>query len=254
VGVTLDQWLILGVAALLVGITKTSISGLGTIVVTLFAFVFPAKESTATSLFLLMAGDVLAVALYSRQADWKLIRSLLPAVVPGIVVGAVFMHFVDNKVMLIGIGACIGLTLIVQAIVSLREAHGPAPAPDATPNRALTMGTGVMAGFVTLVGNAAAAVMSLYLLATHTDKMRFVASAAWFYCIVNLVKVPFIVALGIVNWHHVLVLSTLVPLTVVSGLLGKRFLTRLNQKQFERITLVMTIIACITLLVRGFLA
>jgi len=84
--------------------------------------------------------------------------------------------------------------------------------------------------------------------------MRFVASAAWFYCIINIVKVPFIVSLGIVNWHHVLILLTLVPLVVVSGLLGKRFLTLLNQHQFESITLVMTIAACIVLFVRGILA
>jgi len=259
VGVTIGQWLILAVAGLLVGITKTSVSGLGTFVVMLFAFVFPAKESTASTLFLLLAGDVLAVSLYHSQADWKLIRGLLPAVLPGIAAGALFMRFVDNKVMLIGIGSCIAATLIVQAFLRLRarktaDAAEAGADNEAAPNRALIIGTGVMTGFVTLVGNAAAAVMSLYLLVTHTEKTRFVASSAWFYLIVNVVKVPFIVSLGIVNWRHVAILGTLVPLVVVAGLLGKRFLTRLNQHQFELITLLVTIAACIVLLVRGFLA
>jgi len=252
--VTIGQWLILAVGALLVGVTKTSIGGLGTFVVMLFAFVFPAKESTASSLFLLLAGDVLAVSLYHSQADWKLIKGLLPAVLPGIALGALFMHFVDDKAMLIGIGSCIAATLIVQAILRIRSRPGDEPPQDATPNRALVVGTGVMAGFVTLVGNAAAAVMSLYLLVTHTDKTRFVASSAWFYFIINVVKVPFIVSLGIVNWRHVMILATVVPLVVVAGLLGKRFLTRLNQRQFELITLLVTIAACVVLLVRGILA
>jgi len=261
--ISLAQWVILALAALLVGITKTSIGGLGVIVVALFAFVFPAKESTASSTFLLISGDLLAVALYHRQADWRLIRSLLPAVIPGIAVGALFMHLVDDKVMLIGIGSCIAVTLIVQLILRLHSMHaGPQQEDDATASGAngrakrvaLTVGTGVAAGFVTIVGNAAAAVMSLYLLATHTSKMRFVASAAWFYCIVNLCKVPFLISLNVLNWHHVIVLTTLVPLVVISGLLGKRFLTRINQGQFEGITLVTTAAACIILLIRGFLA
>ena len=252
-GVSLDQWLILALAAVLVGITKTSISGLGAIVVALFAFVFPAKESTATSLFLLISGDVLAVSLYRSQADWKLIRGLLPAVIPGVAVGAVFMHFVDDKIMLIGIGACIGATLLVQLILHIR-AHATDDIAEKPANPALTIGTGVLAGFVTIVGNAAAAVMSLYLLVTHTPKLRFVASAAWFYFIVNIIKVPFIVSLGIVDWNHVVVLATLMPLVVVAGLLGKRFLTHINQRQFERITLITTILACVILLVRGILA
>ena len=258
-GVTIGQWVILAVGALLVGVTKTSIGGLGTFVVMLFAFVFPAKESTASTLFLLLAGDVLAVSLYHSQADWKLIRGLLPAVLPGIALGALFMHYVDDKVMLIGIGLCIAATLIVQAFLRLRARKTSQPADgdnanEAAPNRALIVGTGVMAGFVTLVGNAAAAVMSLYLLVTHTDKTRFVASSAWFYLIINVVKVPFIVSLGIVNWRHVAILGTVVPLVVVAGLLGKRFLTRLNQHQFELITLLVTIAACVVLLVRGIMA
>ncbi|MCL2782365.1 MAG: sulfite exporter TauE/SafE family protein [Propionibacteriaceae bacterium] len=258
---SLVQWLILAVAALLVGVTKTSIGGLGVIVVALFAFVFPAKESTASSTFLLISGDILAVSLYHKQADWHLIRSLLPAVIPGIALGALFMHLVDDKVMLIGIGSCIAVTLIVQLILRIHATIAKTTDDDATDTEhagakraALTIGTGVAAGFVTIVGNAAAAVMSLYLLVTHTNKMRFVASAAWFYCIVNLCKVPFLISLRVLNWHHVIILVTLVPLVLISGLLGRRFLTRINQGQFEGITLVTTIVACVILLVRGILA
>lgn len=247
------QWLVLLVAAVLIGITKTAIGGLATIAVAIFAFVFPAKESTAASLVLLISGDVLAVSLYRAQADWRLIRSLLPAVLPGIGLGVVFMHFVDNKVMLIGIGACIGVTLLVQLIMSLRHKDAPAE-QDAKASLGLTVGAGVAAGFVTLVGNAAASVMSLYLLATHTNKMRFVASSAWFYFIVNLVKLPFMVGLGVLNWHHVLILLTLIPFVIGAGFLGKQLLARINQGQFEKITLVFTVIACVLLLGRGILA
>ena len=251
--ISLSQWLLLALAALLVGITKTSIGGLGVIVVALFAFVFPAKESTASSTFLLIGGDIVAVLLFRTQADWRLIKSLLPAVVPGIALGALFMHLVDDKVMLLGIGTCIGITLLAQLVMRLR-ARGVHSTAETGANPAVTIGTGMIAGFVTIVGNAAAAVMGLYLLATHTDKTRFVASAAWFYFIVNLIKAPFIISLGIVNWHHVVILLTLYPLVIVAGVFGKRFLSHMNQRQFEGITLLTAAAACLVLLTRGILA
>ena len=44
------------VAALLVGFAKTSIGGLGSVAVALFASVMPARESTAAVLLLLLIG------------------------------------------------------------------------------------------------------------------------------------------------------------------------------------------------------
>jgi uncharacterized membrane protein YfcA len=255
VGVSLDQWLILALAGLLVGITKTAIGGLGAIIVALFAFVFPAKESTASSTFLLISGDVMAVLMYRAQADWKLIRNLLPAVIPGIAAGAVFMHFASDKVMLLSIGSCLTVTLLLQFV--LRHQRNATPPPDTPASRARVVAigaTGLAAGFVTIVGNAAAAVMGLYVLVTHTDKMRFVASAAWFYFILNLIKAPFIIGLGIVNWHHVVILLTLLPLVVIGGLAGRKLLGHIGQHQFEAITLITTIAACATLLIRGIIA
>ncbi|HNV10124.1 MAG TPA: sulfite exporter TauE/SafE family protein, partial [Propionibacteriaceae bacterium] len=98
------DWLWMALAALVVGISKTSVGGLGAIAVAIFALVMPAKESTAAVLLLLIVGDVVAVLRYRRHADWKLLLSLLPWVLPGLALGAWFLGRVDDQVLRKSIG------------------------------------------------------------------------------------------------------------------------------------------------------
>ena len=60
------------VAALLVGVSKTGIGGLGVLVVAVFALIIPStKQSTGIVLPLLIFGDTVAVLAYRRHAQWK---------------------------------------------------------------------------------------------------------------------------------------------------------------------------------------
>ena len=72
------QWAGYGVSALLVGVTKTGIPGLGPLIVPLLASVFPARASTGVLLPLLIAADVFAVLRYRRHAVWRHLVRMLP--------------------------------------------------------------------------------------------------------------------------------------------------------------------------------
>ena len=58
---------------------------------------------------------------------------------------------------------------------------------------------GVLAGFTTLVANAAGPLMAIYLLAMRLPKMEFVGTGAVFFMLLNLFKVPFMVNLGLID-------------------------------------------------------
>ena len=58
---------------------------------------------------------------------------------------------------------------------------------------------GVMAGFATMVANAAGPVMTLYLLAMRLNKLEFLGTSAAFFLIINWIKVPFGLQLGLLN-------------------------------------------------------
>ncbi|MCD7915957.1 MAG: sulfite exporter TauE/SafE family protein [Tannerellaceae bacterium] len=49
---------------------------------------------------------------------------------------------------------------------------------------------GLMGGFTTMIGNAAGPVMAVYLLSMRLPKYSFVGASAWFFLVVNYLKLP----------------------------------------------------------------
>ena len=111
---TTTSLVLLAVAALLIGFAKTAIGGVGSVAVAIFALVLPTRESTAAILLLLLVGDVVAVWHYRRDADLSLLRRLIPSVLPGLVIGALFLARVDDDTLRRAIGA---LLLLLARIV-----------------------------------------------------------------------------------------------------------------------------------------
>lgn len=249
---TVLGWVVLGFCALLVGIAKTSIGGLGVLAVAGFALFIPARESTAAVLLVLIIGDLVAVALYRRSADWAMLRALLPAVLPGIALGAVVMAFIDDRTMTALIAGVILVALVIQVLLRRRPvppAHSPTAPTE--PHLLATAGTGLAAGFTTMVANAAGPVMTLYLLAVRAQKMRFVGTMAWYFLIINLAKVPFSIGLGLMTTQTLWLTLVLAPAVLVGTWLGRRFLGWLPQRRFEQLALGAALLAGLVLLVRA---
>jgi len=107
--------------------------------------------------------------------------------------------------------------------------------------------TGLVAGFTTMVANAAGPVMVLYFLAIGLPKLAFVGTGAWFFMLVNAFKVPFSYHLGLITAHSLLLDSLLLIPLLPGALLGPVILRRLNQKSFERMVLILTAVAAVRL-------
>lgn len=241
-------WVALVVAALIVGISKTSFVGLSSLAVTLLAFVMPTKESTAAALLLFMTGDVVAVIRYRSNADWGLLKGLFPAVVPGLLLGALFMSWVDDLVLRRSIGAILLISVLIQLTLKLRSRRQHRD--DASqPPLPLTIGAGVAAGFTTMAANAAAPVMALYLQLSKVEKLRFLGTAAWFYFIVNLSKTPLTASLGLFTPQVLRTATLLVPAVLVGTAIGATLIGHVNQRTFDIFTLLTSVLAATALLV-----
>ena len=266
---TAAQWAVLAVAALTVGFAKTAISGAGAVTVVLFAWVLPARESTGVVLPVLIVGDLLAVSIYRRHADWGMLWRLFPWVAVGTVLGAVFVAYADDELMRIAIGVTL-LVLSAGQLLRRSPAQGTTaesttePTTDsttapiaqsatgpgtATGRRVLAAGAGVLAGVATMVANAAGAVTSLYFLLSGLPILRFLGTGAWFYLVVNLFKVPFSVGLGLLTWDALLLDLTLVPAVVAGAVTGVVVIKRIDQRRFEQVTLTLVVVAAVLLLV-----
>lgn len=227
-------------AAVLVGFAKTALGGVGLISVALFAAVLPARESTGALLLLLLVGDVVAVLVYRRHADWPALLRLVRSVVVGVVLGVAFLALAGNAT----VRRTIGVVLLGLVTVHLLQLRHPSPAPRTVPAAFF----GSLAGFTTMVANAGGPVMALYLLAARTDKLVFLGTSAWFFLVVNAVKVPFSVALGLVDRPTLLLDAALAPAVLVGAAIGLVVVKRIPQARFEQVVLALTVLAAVNLL------
>lgn len=237
---------LMAVAALIIGYSKTALGGLGVVAVAIFATVLPAKESTAAILTVLIVGDVIACWQYRRDPDWSLIRRLLPAVVPGLVLGTLFLRVVADETLRRSIGALLLLLLLLQLWVKTRATGDEPSTAHRHPVTAWAAGSGM--GFATMTANAAGPVMTLYLSAAGIDKRRFVGTSAWFFLIVNLVKVPFSIGLGLLHGDDVVRAVALSPAVLAGALLGYATVRVISQRGFDVAVLLASALAAGALL------
>jgi len=79
------QYFYIGLAAFIVGFTKTSVGGVGILAVLLMALAVPGKASPGVLLPMLIAADIMAVIYYRRWCQWRLLAGLLPPTFIGVV-------------------------------------------------------------------------------------------------------------------------------------------------------------------------
>ncbi|GAA3783722.1 sulfite exporter TauE/SafE family protein [Streptomyces phyllanthi] len=241
----------LAFAALLVGFSKTAVSGANTVSLAIFAAVLPARASTGVLLPLLIVGDVLAVVTYRRHAHWPTLWRLFPAVGAGVVLGTVFLLWADDGI----VRNSIGVILLFMAAVTVwrRRTSERQEDPDEVTTRAgrvKARSYGILGGFTTMVANAGGPVMSMYLLSAGFRKLGFLGTSAFFFLIVNVSKVPFSAGLGLIDGPSLLLDAALALFVVPGAFLGKWAVHRINQRLFEQLVIAATVVGGVQLLVR----
>lgn len=237
------SWIALIVAAILIGLSKTALPGATTLAVALFASILPARESTGTMLVLLLTGDLLAVWTYRHDADWTTLRRLVPGVLAGVALGALFLHLASDRATRVFIGALL-LVLIAVTLTLMRLPHPPSIQGGL--GRAVY---GTLSGFTTMAANAGGPVTTMYFLASRFPISTFLGTTAWFYFLVNLVKLPFSIALGIIRPETLGIDTVLAPVVIVSALAGRSLARRMDKKVFDPLVTVLTVISAVYLLV-----
>ncbi len=234
----LAGWLILALCALLIGFSKTALGGMALIAVVLTSQVVATKDSTAVVLVMLLVGDLVATWTYRRDVDWRLIGRLIPPVLVGIGAGALFLTWVDGPTL----KRTMGVILLVLLVIGLW------PERLAAHRSSVGMAYGGLAGFTTMVANGGGPPMSLYLLARKYDKLRFLGTTAWFFFAVNLIKVPFSIAGGILRADTAVLGAALAPLVLVGAWMGRLAITRIDQATFEKLVTAFVAVAAVYLL------
>jgi uncharacterized protein len=242
--VSYSHWAILVMSALFIGMAKTGVYGLGTLVPPILAVAFGGRDSAGLLLPMLAMADIFAVAYYHRHASWQHLWRLFPFTVMGIFIAVWVGGVIDDSTFKIIMAVFIlgGLPVMIW-----RERM-----KNADP---LTGGWGtgsifgITGGFSTMIGNAAGPIMSLYLLAMQLPKNVLIGTGAWFFLIINLFKIPFHVFI----WETITVDSITLnlmmwPVILLGGFLGVSLVRIIPEKPFRWLVIFMTAAASLRLI------
>ncbi len=241
---TPTEWAVLGLAALLIGMSKTGIQGVSLLAIPLMAIIFGAKPSTGLILPILCFADLIAVLYYRRTAEWKYIVRLLPSALGGFVIALLVDKVLPATEFKHLMGACLLIILIVMLWTDWKGKEN-----TLSDHWWYASLFGLMGGFTTMIGNAAGPVMAVYLLSVKLPKYTFVGTNAWFFLVINYLKLPIqAFAWGNITYSTLLLDACVIPFVLVGGILGIVLVKKLPEKGFRYFTTTVTLIATIILL------
>jgi uncharacterized protein len=242
---SLLNWILILLAAFIIGLSKAGLKGIDMMNVTIMAIVFGGKASTGIVLPLLCAADILAVAYYNRHARWDHFWKLIPWMVIGILIG-VFTGKDLNEALFRKIMALIIVFTVI--IVLAMEMRKTTKVPT---NRLFVATMGLVSGFTTMLGNLAGAFSNIYFLAMRMPKNNFIGTAAWVFLVINLFKVPF----QVIYWKNITVTSLMTDLYLLPALLigfwaGIKIVAKIKDDSYRKIVIVLTMIGAVFIFLR----
>ncbi|MDF2714417.1 MAG: hypothetical protein K0R28_1342 [Paenibacillus sp.] len=231
--------------AVMTGFSKTGVPGAGIFGVALMASIFPAKQSVGMLLPMLITADIVAVSYYRRTVAWKYLVVLIPWVLAGIVIGFFVMEHIGNGQLSVMLGALILALLLLHLIKDRLEQKLRFPFTQTVYFQAAM---GILAGFTTMVGNVAGAIMTIYLLSKGLQKQQFIGTGAWFFLAVNLIKVPFNAYLGLITTDTFIFSAWMAVPVLLGTWIGIKIVPRIPQARFQAIILILTALGAVRLL------
>ncbi|MGC6425918.1 MAG: sulfite exporter TauE/SafE family protein [Akkermansiaceae bacterium] len=237
------EWMLLGIAALCVGLGKAGFSGIGLIPVAIMAELF-GKQSVGVLLPLLIVADLSVYPLFRKHGSWVPVWKLLPPALVGLAIGYAALDILPEAWAKPVIGSLIFMMVLMQlgrkfaSLAFDRFAH----------SEGFGLSAGVFAGFATMIANAAGPVFQLYLMSKRIPKMELIGIGARFFLLINMIKLPLTSRLSYTTPETLLLNLKVVPLILIGVFFGKKLLTLISQRVFEWMVVGFAVIAALRLI------
>lgn len=215
-------------AVLLLGVSKSGFgAGFGSLAVPMMALAVPVPQAAAILMPVLLLMDLLGMAAFRKDFDRDLLKFLLPFGVLGIVIGALLFRSIQPHA-LAGIVGAFTLAFLAQRLVF-------PPRPDsAPPPRWLGALLTTTSGFTSFIAHAGGPPITAYVIPLRLSPVRFTATMAFFFFVVNLAKwIPY-GFLGLLDWRNMATSLMLLPLAPIGVWTGVRMARRISPMLFYR--------------------
>jgi len=242
---SLVNWILIVIAAFIIGLSKAGQKGIDMMNVTIMAIVFGGKASTGVVLPLLCAADIMAVKYYHRHAQWNHFWKIMPWMVIGILIGVYTGKDLDEALFRKIMAVIIIFTVVIMLFLEFRK-NITIPT-----NKMFVASMGLISGFTTMLGNLAGAFSNIYFLAMRLPKNDFIGTAAWVFMVINLFKVPF----QVIYWKNITLdtLKTdalLVPALAAGFWAGLKIVSKIQDDSYRKVVIVLTLIGAAFIFLR----
>jgi uncharacterized protein len=207
-------FIVAGLAALLVGLSKGGLSMAGALGTPLLAMVISPVKAAALLLPIFVVSDWFGLYAYRREFDKRNVMILIPAGIAGIGVGWLFSAVISERM----VGLLIGMIGIVFCLNAWRLRHHPLPPKPADIPRGLFWGA--IAGFISFVSHSGGPPCQVYVLPQRLSKTVFAGTIAITFAAINLVKLLPYWQLGQLDLANLKTSLMLMPIAVAGTFIG----------------------------------
>jgi uncharacterized membrane protein YfcA len=216
-------------AVLLLGISKSGFgAGFGSLAVPMMALAVSVPQAAAILMPVLLLMDLLGMAAFRKDFDWSLLKFLIPCGLVGIVVGALLFKLLQPSVVAGIVG---GFTLVFLAQRLLFPPQADSPPPPLWLGAILT----ATSGFTSFIAHAGGPPINAYMIPLRLSPIRFTATMAFFFFVINLSKWLPYAWLGLLDWRNFATSLVLLPIAPIGVWSGVWLARRISQVMFYRI-------------------
>ena len=233
-------------AVVLLGISKSGFgAGFGSLAVPVMALAVAVPQAAAILMPVLLLMDLLGMAAFRKSFELKLLKFLVPCGLLGTVVGALLFKVLDARLVAGMVGV---FTLLFLAQRLLFPPKADSPPPPKWLGAVLT----VMSGFTSFVSHAGGPPLSAYVIPLRMSPLKFTATMAFFFFVINLSKwIPYAL-LGLIDLRNMATSLVLLPLAPVGVWIGVRLAKSISPQLFYRLLSVGMLLTGCKLVWDGF--
>ena len=216
-------------AVLLLGISKSGFgAGFGSLAVPMMALAVTVPQAAAILMPVLLVMDVLGMAAFRKDFDLRLLRFLLPWGLLGIVIGALLFRLLDAH-LVAGLVGVFTLLFLAQRLLF------PPRADSVAPPRWIGALLTATSGFTSFIAHAGGPPINAYVIPMRLSPVRFTATMAFFFFVINLAKwIPY-GWLGLLDTRNMLTSLVLLPVAPIGVWVGVRLARRIRPGLFYRL-------------------
>jgi uncharacterized membrane protein YfcA len=235
-------------AVVALGLSKGGFAGVGQMATPLVALAMPPLEAAAIMLPIMILQDAIAVWVYRKDFNRRILMLIIPGAVVGVGLGWLLAAHISDSAVRVLTGAATIAFVVYNWMGPMRLAQeaGTASAPAG-------VFWGTVSGFASTVAQAGGPPYQMWVLPQKLPKMTYVGTTAIVFASLNWLKVVPYLALGQFSTKGFGTSLALVPLAIATNMLGFWLVRRISQERFYQVTLVLVFLISLELIREGVL-